>query len=60
MAHAEKYNRDSVTVDRQKKTVDVIIPTYRPDREFEKPVSYTHLDVYKRQSDTCGISQADD
>ena len=36
MAHAEKYNRDSVTVDRQKKTVDVIIPTYRPDREFEK------------------------
>ena len=34
MAHAEKYNRDSVTVDRQKKTVDVIIPT---------SVSYTHL-----------------
>ena len=34
MAHAEKYNRDSAVADGQKKTVDVIIPAYRPDREF--------------------------
>ena len=36
MDHMKKYGEDSATANERKKTVDIIIPTYRPDREFGK------------------------
>ena len=31
------------------------IPEEKRTERFNKPVSYTHLDVYKRQATTCGL-----
>ena len=37
------------------KTVSVTNVSYDPTREMFEPVSYTHLDVYKRQAAVCAV-----